>query len=90
MWHLGPMPKYFFKTHGAQNLNDDEGIDFPDADAARLEAVKFVGTCLNDRPYLLSESRDLRVELRDEDGEFVSMITVFVTNDPARQPDPHR
>ena len=83
------MPKYFFKTHGAQTLNENEGFDFPDADAARLEAVKFVGACLSDRPYLLSESRDLRVELRDENGDFISMVTVFVTNDPARRTDPH-
>jgi len=82
------MPKYFFTTRGVQDFKGEEGIDFPDADAARLEAVKFVGACLSDRPYLLSETRDLRVELRDENGEFVSMVTVFVTNDPARRKTP--
>lgn len=81
------MPRYFFATDGARRVEDDEGVDLQDADTARLEAVKFVGASLKDRPYLLSETRDLRVEVRDEQGEFVSLITVFITNDPARRAD---
>lgn len=83
MCHCGGMPRYFFSTHGARRIQDDEGVDLQDADTARLEAIKFAGTSLNDRPYLLSETRDLRVEVRDEQGQFVSLITVFITNDPA-------
>jgi len=79
------MPRYFFSTDGAGRVGDDEGVDLQDADTARLEAVKFVGASLKDRPYLLSETRDLRAQVSDEQGGFVSLITVFITNDPARR-----
>jgi hypothetical protein len=79
------MPRYFFDTQGSRRVEDDEGVDLQDADTARLEAVKFAGACIYDRPYLLSESRDMRVEVHDENGVFVSMVTVFVTNDPTRR-----
>jgi len=83
------MPKYYFSTNGADRLEDTDGVDLPDDDAARLEAVKFLGGLIRDWPFVLSETRDMRVEVRDDGGEFVSLVTVFVTNDPSRRWPPN-
>ena len=80
--HCGGMARFFFTRHGARRIEEDEGVDLQDADTARLQAIKFVGASLNDRPYLLSDTRELCVEVRDEQGQFVSLITAFITNDP--------
>jgi hypothetical protein len=40
------MPRYFFHVMDGQVGIDDEGTELPDADAARLEALKTAGSIL--------------------------------------------
>jgi hypothetical protein len=40
------MPRYYFHTMDGQVIIDDEGTELPDADAARLEALKTAGSIL--------------------------------------------
>jgi len=76
------MPRFFFTTNGAEHLVDKEGCELHDPDQARLLAVKLAGAILNDQPFLLSDARELRVEVRDEDGAFISLVSVSMTSDP--------
>ncbi len=44
------MPHYFFNTSNGSPHVDDAGMDLPDLDAARREAVRYGGGLLSDDP----------------------------------------
>jgi len=83
------MPRFFFTTNAGQHLVDREGCELHDPDEARLFSVKLAGAILNDQPFLLSDTRELRVEVRDEDGVFISLVSVCATSKRPR-PRPFR
>jgi len=76
------MPRYFFNICGAARLDDDEDTELQDSDTARLQAVAFAGAWIADRPCLLSEHRKLEVEVRNDQGDFISIVTISVTGMP--------
>jgi hypothetical protein len=72
-----PVPRYFFHTTNGKHTADAEGIDLPDASAARVAAIRLAGELLKDAPNLLSETTDLKVEVTDANA--LALFTVLVS-----------
>jgi hypothetical protein len=61
------MPKYFFIVrHQGQISDHSDGIDFPDLNAARLEALKSAGELLRELNVPLEAGSEWRMEVADE------------------------
>lgn len=80
---FGAMPRYFFDTiDDGRIVRDDEGLDCPDLDCAKIEAAKGLADLARD---ILPENglrREMSVHVRDESGrQFFSTSIVFETKD---------
>jgi hypothetical protein len=72
------MPKYFFSVrHGDQTSQHEDGIDFPDVAAVRVEATKSAGEILRDLNHALEAGSELRVEVADEARKPVFSLRVI-------------
>jgi hypothetical protein len=61
------MPKYFFIVRHEGHISDhSDGIDFPDLNAARLEALKSAGELLRELDVPLDAGSEWRMEVADE------------------------
>ena len=60
------MPNYFFHSEDGHLEIDEVGTELPDAAAARVEAVRFAGALLLDRPQAVWESSRWRLLVTDE------------------------
>ena len=73
------MPKYFFHSEDGHLLHDSVGTELDDAGAARIEAVRFAGELLEDRPQALWESTRWRLLVTDENSSILFTIEVFTS-----------
>ena len=65
------MPRYFFDTNdGDMFAEDDEGLEFPDSEAARRAAVAALPDLARDK-LPDGDRRDFTVSVRDEAGMIV-------------------
>ena len=63
-----PMTRYFFDMHnGTGDLIDDEGLDLPDVDAARAQAVESIRAVLS--AEVLEGALDLTGYLQVREGQ---------------------
>ncbi len=62
------MPRYFFQVHDGAGTVDDDGMDFPDLAAARVEAVRLGGAILRDQAERFVEAQDWHLEVTDAAG----------------------
>jgi hypothetical protein len=70
------MSRYFFHVHDDVVASDEDGIELPDAEAARLEAIAGLRSLAADQ---VKEGRlDLRhfIEIEDEAGAPVATIVL--------------
>jgi hypothetical protein len=68
------MPHYYFHLrHGFQLTIDDEGQEFPDEEAARVEALKAVREILADATRRSGDAPDAMV-VADESGSEVASV----------------
>lgn len=74
---------YFFNQMDGETICDDQGSELSSLDEARAEAVMFAGQLMRDRPSLVSERADLRIEVTDANALVLFMITVTSTDSPA-------
>jgi len=81
------MPRYFFNTRDGGDEIDDQGLELPDAEAARREAVRFGAGLLSDQPDLVCHGDGLRIEAVDEDGNLCATVIVLAVL--ANTPDIH-
>lgn len=73
------MPRYFFNTADGHRDCDEEGVELPNGNAARAEAIRYAGAVMNNHPDVLWDGRDFRVEVVNEDKQLVcTVITVAV------------
>jgi hypothetical protein len=80
------MPRYFFHTcDGTQDI-DKLGLDLPDDEAARREAVRYGAGLLRDDPDLIVRDDQLRINVTHEDGR-LSCAILILTVDANWQPD---
>ncbi len=80
------MPRFYFDTREGSHFSpDEEGLEFPDLDAAEREAAEAAAEIDRDRlPH--GDARDVTVEVRNEHGQRV--ITVQVRMDIHRVAPP--
>jgi Domain of unknown function (DUF6894) len=70
------MPRFFFDVReGTRFAPDDEGLEFPDLDAAEREAAEAVAAIGRDR-LPKGEAREIVIEVRNEHGQRVLTVTV--------------
>ena len=70
------MPRFFFDFADGQRDPDIEGVELPDIQAARYEAVKLAASHLRDNPNELFTTGMWRVELRGEARDLLSSVSV--------------
>jgi hypothetical protein len=59
------MPRYFFNVIEDNHKVDVVGVDYPDAETARMEAVRFAADLLKAEPERAWKGAELRVEAKD-------------------------
>jgi hypothetical protein len=75
------VPRFYFDVReGPLFIDDEEGMEFPDLDEAEQEAVKAVVSIGKDR-LPRGDTRDVTVEVRDENQQRVLTVTVVLTID---------
>ena len=59
------VPRYFFNVIEENHKVDVIGADYPDAETARMEAVRFAADLLKAEPERLWKGAELRIEAKD-------------------------
>ena len=62
------MPRYFFHLHDSRDIRDHEGVDLPDMQAVRAEAIRAAGEMLRDLDGRLT-GEEWRMDVTDEAGQ---------------------
>jgi len=68
--------RFFFNLAGAVYDPDNEGHELANVSVARIEAVKFAGEFLRDRPEVVWLGEEFRVEVTN--GQRLLLFTVIV------------
>ena len=84
------MPRYFFHRTDGGFSPDTEGTELPDIGAARIEAVRYAGATMQERPNDVWDGRDLRVEVTDDGGRLLCTVVVIGIDGGAAQEAPSR
>ena len=79
------MPRYFFHTADGSRQRADEGTELRDQHAARTEAVRFAGALMADRPDMIWDGHDFRVEVTDEARHLLFTIIMLGVDAPASE-----
>jgi hypothetical protein len=68
------MPRFFFNIRDGQEVDeDDEGVELPDVEAARAEALATVEELRDE----LRDARDIELEITDEAGRRLLTVPFF-------------
>jgi hypothetical protein len=73
---LAAVPRFFFHFHDGTDQPDRDGIELPDARAARNEAVVFMGEKLKDLDGDFWPEGEWSMRVEDETGASVCVIRV--------------
>ncbi len=69
-----PMPRYFFNIRDGYDVDEDEeGIEFPDLEAARAEALATVEELRDE----LADAGNIELEITDETGRRLLTVPFF-------------
>jgi hypothetical protein len=77
------VPRYYFHTEDGRLTPDRMGVELPDIDAARREAVQALGEILKERAEAFWSERALRICVADKDGLTLFLIDVTAVDAPA-------
>ena len=78
------MPRFHFHVRDSDSLLEDlEGADFPDLDAARADAAAASREVLAERIEAGLPLGGLRFEIRDEAGQLVATVPIRDVAQPA-------
>ena len=76
------MPRYYFDVHDAQGVHRDEvGLEFPDMDAAILEARRALADMTREN-LMLDSATDLSIVIRDGEEGPVNLVVTMTTERP--------
>jgi phage terminase large subunit-like protein len=75
--------RYFFNLAGAVYDPDNEGYELPTLGDARIMAAKHAGEILRDRPGVVWQGEELRVEVTDADRLVMFTLIVVGVDAPA-------
>ena len=73
------MPRFFFHTEDGERLNDAEGSELPDIQAAKDTAVQILAETLRGNSRLFWETESFRVTVTDEDRLTLFSLQVSAT-----------
>jgi hypothetical protein len=76
------MPRYFFDTEDGARSEDDEGMELPSRDAARVQAIRYAGMVLSGDPAILWKGDTFKVEVRNETGSRLFTVVSYAIDDP--------
>ena len=72
------MPRYYFDyLDGPKSLQDDEGTELPDLEAARAEGLETLGLVAKDE-LPDGDHRDFRISIRQEDGPVLMVLSLLL------------
>ena len=75
-WELA-IVRYFFDVSDSPSTRDEVGMELPDAAAARLHALSYLGAILKDADSSFLESDEpVVVTVRDEQGHWIVRVEV--------------
>jgi hypothetical protein len=75
--------RYFFNVVDHGRENDDEGMELPDAVAARIAGISYAGSVLHNEPHLLDGGKPLCVEVADDAGQLICKVVMSVDHEAA-------
>lgn len=79
------MPRYFFHVEDGRSFPDLDGVELPDLDAARIEAVRLLGGMLRDEAETFWQGDDWRMSVADAGGMALFTIDFMATMAPVLQ-----
>ena len=75
------MPRFYFEVReGSRFVPDDEGMEFPDIDAAEREAAEAAAGIGRDR-LPKGDAREITIEVLNEHRQRIITVTVSMTVD---------
>jgi hypothetical protein len=79
------MPRYYFHTADGAPDHDEVGTELADDNAARVEAVRYIGESLRSDPKLLWDGSEFRVEVTDENGDVLFTVVALSVDCTSRK-----
>ena len=80
------MPRYHFNVYDGVTLLDKKGVELPDSQFARREAIRYAGALLEEGARLESLGEEWRMEITDGTGLILFRLDFFVTPSPVMRP----
>ena len=77
------MPRFHFNVYDGIELLDDKGVELPDTNFARREAIRYAGTLLEDGAAKDSLGDEWRMEVTDHTGLVMFRLDFHVSESPA-------
>jgi len=81
------MPLYYFDIKDGQDFPDPEGSEWPDLQAARIEAVRLSAEVLREMPERFWHCEEWTMSVSDEDGHPLFTLTFKATSATPGSPD---
>lgn len=75
--------RYFFNLAGAVYDPDNHGYELPSLGDARVMAAKHAGEVLRDRPGIVWQGEELRIEVTDDRGLVLFTLIVLGVDAPS-------
>ena len=77
------MPRFHFNVHDGHDIKDGEGVELLDFSTARREAIRLSGAILEDEADQFGAGEDWRLEVTDETGLILFLMTFSIMQSPA-------
>jgi hypothetical protein len=77
------MPRFFFTLEDGGAMCGAEGADLPTIEAARAEAIRFLGQALADQPGAFWGRGEWKLTVADDGGLILFMVEVIASEAPA-------
>ena len=71
--------RYYFNVLDGKDIIDDEGLELPDLDAVRREAIRASGEMIRDGGPVLWSGQDWRMVVSDQSGREVLVLCFSTT-----------
>ena len=75
--------RYFFSQAGAVQDVDHDGVELDSTSAARVCAVEYASETLSERPEIIWQGDEFRVEVTDQSGLILFTVIVLGIDAPA-------
>ena len=73
------MPRFYFNVFDGRSTRDTDGVNLPDCETARCEAIRLAGALLDEESPRLKDGDDWRLEVTDKTGLILIRLDFSVT-----------